>query len=101
MNPPKHYTHDQLTFMDFISRLEDDDQDDNSGDLIPIRLLGGGEHFKDVAGDVGKQQELYNDTLMIQILIVPEQSCWIMSYLETSIALGHLIRNYISIFYLK
>ena len=36
MNPPKHYTHDQLTFMDFMqSRLEDDDQDDNSGDLVP------------------------------------------------------------------
>ena len=32
------------------SRLEDDDQDDNSGNLIPIRLLGGGEHFEDVAG---------------------------------------------------
>ena len=94
MNPPKHYTHDQLALMDFMqSRLEDDDQDDNSGDPIPIRLLGGGEHFKDVAGDVRKQQELYNDTLMLQILIVPEQSCWIMSYLETSIALGHLIHN--------
>ena len=32
------------------SRLEDDNQDDNSGDLIPIRLLGGGEQFEDVAG---------------------------------------------------
>ena len=50
-NPPKCYAHDQLTLMDFMqSRLEDDDQDDNSGDLIPIRLLGGGEHFDDVAG---------------------------------------------------
>ena len=36
--------------MDFIqSRLDDDDQDDNSGDLIPIGLLGGGEHFADAA----------------------------------------------------
>ena len=50
-------------------------------------------------GDIGKQQELYNDALMLQILIVPEQSYWIMSYLETSITLGHLIPNYISIFY--
>ena len=50
-NPPKQYAHDQLTLMDFMqSRLEDDDQDDNSGDLIPIGLLGGGEHFEDVAG---------------------------------------------------
>ena len=32
------------------SRLEDDDQDDNSGDLIPIGLVEGGEHFEDVAG---------------------------------------------------
>ena len=32
------------------SRLEDDNQNDNSGDLIPIRLLGGAEHFEDVAG---------------------------------------------------
>ena len=44
MNPPKCYAHDQLTLMDFmLSRLEDDDQDDISGDLIPIRLLGGAE----------------------------------------------------------
>ena len=75
------------------SRLEDDDRDDNSGVLIPIGLLGGGEHFENVVGDVGKQQELYNDPLMLQILIVPEQSCWIMSYLETSITLGYLIHN--------
>ena len=32
------------------SRLEDDNQDDNSGDLKPIRLLGGGGHLEDVAG---------------------------------------------------
>ena len=32
------------------SRVQDDDPDDNSGDVIPIRLLGGGEHFEDVAG---------------------------------------------------
>ena len=44
-------------------------------------------------GGIGKQQELYSDALMLQILIVPEKSCWIMSYLETSIALGHLIHN--------
>ena len=51
VNPPKCYAHDQLTLMDFLqSRLEDDDQDDNSGDLIPIGLLRGGEHFEDVAG---------------------------------------------------
>ena len=30
--------------------VQDDDQDDNSGDVIPIGLLGGGEHFEDVAG---------------------------------------------------
>ena len=37
--------------MDFIqSRVQDDDPDDNSGDVIPIGLLGGGEHFEDVAG---------------------------------------------------
>ena len=32
------------------SRVQDDDPDDNSGDVIPIGLLGGGEHFEDVAG---------------------------------------------------
>ena len=32
------------------SRVQDDDPDDNSGDVIPIRLFGGGEHFEDVAG---------------------------------------------------
>ena len=32
------------------SRVQDDDQDDNSGDVLPIGLLGGGEHFEDVAG---------------------------------------------------
>ena len=32
------------------STVQDDYQDDNSGDVIPIRLLGGGEHFEDVAG---------------------------------------------------
>ena len=32
------------------STVQDDDEDDNSGDVIPIRLLGGGEHFEDVAG---------------------------------------------------
>ena len=42
-------------------------------------------------GDVRKQQELYNDRLMLQILIVPEQSCWIISYLETSITLDNLV----------
>ena len=31
------------------STVQDDDQDDNSGDVIPIGLLGGGEH-EDVAG---------------------------------------------------
>ena len=37
------------------SRVQYDDQDDNSGDAIPIGLLGGGEHFEDVAG--GHQEE--------------------------------------------
>ena len=32
------------------SRVQDDDQDDNSGDVIPIRLIGGEEDFEDVAG---------------------------------------------------
>ena len=32
------------------SRVQNDDQDDNSGDVIPIGMLGGGEHFEDVAG---------------------------------------------------
>ena len=32
------------------SRVQDDDPDENSGDVIPIRLLRGGEHFEDVAG---------------------------------------------------
>ena len=50
-SPLKHYVHDRLTLMDFMqSRVQDDDPDDNSGDVIPIRLLGGGEHFEDVAG---------------------------------------------------
>ena len=30
--------------------VQDDDEDDNSGDVIPIGLLGGGEHFDNVAG---------------------------------------------------
>ena len=30
--------------------VQDDDEDENSGDVIPIGLLGGGEHFNDVAG---------------------------------------------------
>ena len=49
-------------------------------------------------GDIRKQQELYNDALVLQILIVPEQSCWITSYLETSITLGRLIHNHIRYF---
>ena len=32
------------------SRVQDGDQYDNSGDVIPIGLSGGGEYFKDVAG---------------------------------------------------
>ena len=36
------------------STVLDDDDDDNSGDVIPIGLLGGGEHFDDVAG--GRQE---------------------------------------------
>ena len=32
------------------STVQDGDEDDNSGDVIPIGLLGGGEHFDDVAG---------------------------------------------------
>ena len=32
------------------SRVQDDDPDDNSGDVIPIGLLGCGEHLEDVAG---------------------------------------------------
>ena len=51
VSPPKRYVHDRLTLMDFMqSRVQDDDPDDNSGDVIPIGLLGGGEHFEDVAG---------------------------------------------------
>ena len=37
------------------STVQDDGQDDNSGDVIPIGLLGGGEHFKNVAG--GRREE--------------------------------------------
>ena len=48
---PKRYVHDRLTLMDFMqSTVQDGDEDDNSGDVIPIGLLGGGEHFDDVAG---------------------------------------------------
>ena len=32
------------------STVQDDDEDDNSGDIIPIGLFGGGEHLNDVAG---------------------------------------------------
>ena len=32
------------------STVQNDGEDENSGDVIPIRLLGGGEHFNDVAG---------------------------------------------------
>ena len=51
MSPLKCYVHDRLTLMDFMQlRVQDDDQGDNSGDVIPIGLLGGGEYFEDVAG---------------------------------------------------
>ena len=51
MSAPKRYVHDRLTLMNFMqSTVQDDDEDDNSGDVIPIGLLGGGEYFKDVAG---------------------------------------------------
>ena len=64
---------------------------------LEILYLSDSEEVESISkmwqGDVRKQQELYNNALMLQMWIVPETSCWIMSYLETSIALGHLIHG--------
>ena len=58
---PERYVHDSLTLMDFMQTGE-------NGDVRPLGLLGGGEHFSDIDGGVrkasrmGRRRIAFNDT---------------------------------------
>ena len=45
------YIHDSLTLMDFM-------QTEEHGDIRPLGLLGGGEHFADIDGGVCKTSRI-------------------------------------------
>ena len=42
---PSRYQHDSLTLMDFANVI-----DKENGEMIPVGLLGGGDHFEDIQG---------------------------------------------------
>ena len=48
---PDRYIHDSLTLMDFMQTGE-------NGDIRPLRLLGGGEHFADIDGGVCEASQI-------------------------------------------
>ena len=56
----ERYIHDSLTLMDFMQTGE-------NGDVRPLGLLGGGEHFADIDGGLckasrmGRRQIAFND----------------------------------------
>ena len=51
MTSPDQYIHDSLTLMDFMQTGE-------NGDVRPLGLLGGGEHFADIDGGLHKSSRM-------------------------------------------
>ena len=48
---PNQYIHDSLTLMDFMQTGE-------NGDMRPLGLLGGNEHFADIDGGLRKASRM-------------------------------------------
>ena len=65
---PNRYIHDSLTLMDFMQTGE-------NGDVRPLGLLGGGEHFADINGGLHKASRMGQGQIAFNDIIPCASTC--------------------------